>query len=64
MPEDPESRRFHIRADITLYALSRSAAQTGAAIAVEYWSDATGWEHLHGVDAPVGWVIVEETNDG
>lgn len=60
MPEYPESRRYRIKANITLYAPSRSEAQQCAGIAVEAWSDETGWKHLHGAGVPEGYVIVEE----
>jgi len=60
MPEDPESRRFRIKADITLTARDRAEAQNLAGSAVEWWSEETGWEHIQGIGGPSGSVIVEE----
>ncbi len=57
---DPDPVTFHIRCEVTLLAKSRSEALSQAAVALENWSDETGWKHMEGIGDPAGFVLVTQ----
>lgn len=57
---DPEPVPFHVRCEVTLLARSRSEALSQAAVALENWSDETGWKHIDGLGDPAGFVLVTQ----
>lgn len=57
-PSEPALNIYRVTCQIIVSATSPSHARELAAVAVENWSEETGWKHIEGIGRPQGYVLV------